>query len=314
MRLITARGQLTGGLPAGTGAMAAVLAPVEEVRAAVEPLGEWLAIAAVNGPESVVISGRLAELGAICDRFAERGYRVERLRVSHAFHSPLMEEAARELAKEASKVVFREPDVRLISTVTGRAVGCRELSQGEYWRRQVRDGVLFEPAMKEVENCQVFVEIGPGSTLLGLGRGLIAGDERVWVASIRRKRTSKRSRLPGVSLCCTPGASPWIGRPIRRGGAVVASRHPLTRSNGNTTGWTRGPHSRRSRARRTSYSVCGRRWRCRSTMASWTSSTPRESAITASAASPRPPPASTWKSPWPSPPRSRIPIGLRSPT
>jgi acyl transferase domain-containing protein/SAM-dependent methyltransferase len=224
LRLIRARGLLTGGLPAGEGAMAAILAPVEEVRVAVEPVSQSLSIAAVNGPESVVVSGRVAELGVICERFVEQGYRVERLRVSHAFHSPLMEEAARELAKEAGTVAFREPDVRLISTVTGHAVGFNELSRTEYWRRQVRDGVQFVRAIEAVKTCEVFVEIGPGSTLLGLGRGLVGGDGCVWAPSIRRKRGDSEQMAESLAALYSRGvvvdwSAYYAGRGCRRGSA-----------------------------------------------------------------------------------------------
>jgi acyl transferase domain-containing protein/SAM-dependent methyltransferase len=221
LRLITARGRLTGGLPSAAGAMAAVLAPVQEVRAAVEPFGKWLSIAAVNGPESVVVSGRLAELEGTCERFVQQGYRVERLRVSHAFHSPLMEEAARALAEEAGAVVFREPEVSLISTVTGRAVGCKELSRAEHWRRQVRETVQFERAMAAVKSCEVFVEIGPGSTLLGLGRELVGGDGCVWAPSIRRKSGEKQQMAESLAGLYARGvAVDWsayqAGRGVRR--------------------------------------------------------------------------------------------------
>ncbi len=223
LRLVSARGRLTGGLPAGEGAMAAVLAPAEAVRAAVEPLGRWLSIAAVNGPESVVISGRLAELEAVCERFAVGGYRVARLRVSHAFHSPLMEGAARALAEQAGTVAFHEPEVPLISTVTGESVGSQELSRADYWRRQVRDGVQFERAMEAVKSCAVFVEIGPGSTLLGLGRELISGEERVWAPSIRRNRDDCDQMAESLSALYARGAAvDWGAYHADRGGRRVS--------------------------------------------------------------------------------------------
>ena len=65
-------------------------------------LGEGVGIAAINAPESVVISGAQAAVSAIADRFAEQGRRVHRLAVSHAFHSPLMEPMLEEFARIAA--------------------------------------------------------------------------------------------------------------------------------------------------------------------------------------------------------------------
>ena len=62
MRLITARGRLTGALPEGEGAMAAILAPAARVDEAVAGAQPWVSIAAYNGPESVVIAGRVQEV------------------------------------------------------------------------------------------------------------------------------------------------------------------------------------------------------------------------------------------------------------
>ncbi|WP_221362434.1 acyltransferase domain-containing protein, partial [Streptomyces beigongshangae] len=85
--LVAARGQLMQALPAG-GAMTAIETTVGEV---LPHLTENVSIAAVNGPSSVVVSGVEEAVQAVAEVFRERGRRVSRLRVSHAFHSPLME-------------------------------------------------------------------------------------------------------------------------------------------------------------------------------------------------------------------------------
>jgi acyl transferase domain-containing protein/acyl carrier protein len=190
MRLITARGRLTGGLDQG-GAMAAILAPEKLIREAVARFPLRVSIAAHNGPENLVISGRAQEVDLISQEFLAQGFQVERLRVSHGFHSPLMEQVAAEFGHQiAARVAFAEPRVLLISTVTGAAVALETAGTGDYWRRQVRDTVQFHQAMQTTaaRGCGVFVEIGPGSTLLGMGQEIIGRDGQLWTPSIRRSK------------------------------------------------------------------------------------------------------------------------------
>ena len=103
IRLIAARGRMMGDLPKGEGAMAAILAPEEQVREAVSGAGDDVSIAGLNGPENVVISGRAAAVQAIGAKFAAAGIRVEALRVSHAFHSVLMEPVEEAFAARAGR-------------------------------------------------------------------------------------------------------------------------------------------------------------------------------------------------------------------
>lgn len=126
--LVVARGRLMQALPAG-GAMVAVAASEDEV----EPLlGEGVGIAAINAPESVVISGAQAAANAIADRFAAQGRRVHQLAVSHAFHSPLMEPMLEEFARVAARVQAREPQLGLVSNVTGELAG-PDFGSAQYW-------------------------------------------------------------------------------------------------------------------------------------------------------------------------------------
>ncbi len=231
LRLVAARGRLTGGLPEGEGAMSAILAPAEEVRLALAGFAGSVGIAAFNGPENVVISGRVRDHDRIAERFAQRGYRVERLSVSHAFHSPLMEVASRAFVDEVRGVAFGPPHVSFISTVLGREARPEEIGQPDYWRRQVRDSVLFQRAMEALEDCNVFVEIGPGSTLLGMGRELIGRDSRLWVASLRRSRPDAEQMAEGLAELYVRGVEvDWAGYHRGRGGRLTsAPTYPFQR-------------------------------------------------------------------------------------
>src|SRR6185295_16789407 len=125
LRLVAARGRLMGSLPSG-GEMAAVLASEERVREAMEAYGSRLSIAAVNGPESVVISGEGSALEALVVGLGKEGVRTKRLVVSHAFHSALMEPVLEEFERVAGEVRYSAPKKALISNVTGRVMGAEE--------------------------------------------------------------------------------------------------------------------------------------------------------------------------------------------
>ncbi|WP_231932704.1 type I polyketide synthase [Micromonospora rifamycinica] len=155
-RMVAARAALMDALPAG-GAMLAVQAG----ESAVAGLG--LDVAAVNGPDQVVLSGPEAAVDAAADRLTAAGVRVRRLRVSHAFHSAAMEPMLAEFAQVAASVEYRPARVPMVSSVE---VGA-ELTVPEYWVRQIRHTVRFADAMAAV-GTGTCVEVGPDATLTAM--------------------------------------------------------------------------------------------------------------------------------------------------
>ncbi|GAA3220614.1 type I polyketide synthase [Nonomuraea helvata] len=176
-RLVGARGRLMSALPAG-GAMVAVQATETEVAAA---LTGAVGIASVNGPRSVVISGAESAVSAVAAGFAKRGRRTTRLRVGHAFHSPLMEPMLGEYGDVLRDITLNSPAIPMISTMTGLPVA-EELRSPEYWVRQVRDPVRFAAAVRTAEErgARSYLEVGPDAVLTSLVRdGLAAEDPAV---------------------------------------------------------------------------------------------------------------------------------------
>ncbi|MPY60379.1 SDR family NAD(P)-dependent oxidoreductase [Streptomyces spongiae] len=101
----------------------------------------------------------------------ERGGRVTRLRVSHAFHSPLMEPMLEEFTRIAEQVTYRRPVVAAASSVTGETVGESDWATPSYWVEQVRRPVLFHDALRTVTGSLAagrLLEIGPDPVLSGL--------------------------------------------------------------------------------------------------------------------------------------------------
>ncbi|WP_167473410.1 type I polyketide synthase [Nocardia arthritidis] len=156
--LVSVRGRLMQSLPEG-GAMVAVEATEHEIRPLLEGFDDKIGIAAVNGPNSVVLSGDRGTLTAIVDRL--RGQRTHWLRVSHAFHSPLMNPILDEFRETLTQLTFTPPTLPIISTVTGKPT---HTTDPEYWINHARNTVRFADAIAHTATS-IHLEIGPDAAL-----------------------------------------------------------------------------------------------------------------------------------------------------
>jgi len=214
--LTAARGRLMQALPPG-GAMVAVQASEAEVLPLLVDLPN-VAIAAVNGPESTVVSGSETQVTTLAEHFQALGRRVTRLRVSHAFHSPLMEPMLAELRQVAEGVGYRPPSLRVVSTVTGRLASAGDLVSPEYWVRHARDAVRFADAVACLEELGAarFVELGPDAALTAMAGSVLSGADRVLVSTARHGLPAVLARLH------VSGAGPdWSGYFAERGATRV---------------------------------------------------------------------------------------------
>ncbi|WP_455680665.1 type I polyketide synthase [Streptomyces roseus] len=261
--LVAARGRLMQELPRG-GAMVAVAASEETVAPLVGALADRVAIAAVNGPASVVVSGEAEAVAEVATRLEADGHRTKRLRVSHAFHSPLMEPMLAEFRRIAEILDYSAPRIPLVSTLTGRAATAAELCSPEYWVRHVREAVRYADGVRALAElgATTFLEIGPDPVLSGLGRdcleGLgLPGGSPVFVSALRRGHEDPRQLSAALATAHARGARVdweayyagsgarrvelptyafqrerfWLAAPISRGDAAglgqVAADHPL---------------------------------------------------------------------------------------
>ncbi|MFJ7416279.1 SDR family NAD(P)-dependent oxidoreductase [Streptomyces sp. NPDC098077] len=223
-RLVAARGRLMGALPEG-GAMLAVAASEAEVLEHLGGFGDGVSVAAVNGPSSVVVSGDEDPVAAVEGYFSGRGVRTSRLRVSHAFHSALMEPMLAEFAVVAGSVTYREPSLPVVSNVSGELAG-EELLDPAYWVRQVRAAVRFAPGVETLLGSGVrrFLELGPDAVLAAMTRQCLPADLEVKslvAAAARRDHDEAEQFVSLLAQAHTAGVSvEWdtlfAGRPTAR--------------------------------------------------------------------------------------------------
>ncbi|MEV5434384.1 SDR family NAD(P)-dependent oxidoreductase [Streptomyces sp. NPDC052701] len=204
--LVAARGRLMQALPAG-GAMMAVQATEEEV---LPLLGDATGIAALNGPTSVVVSGDEDQVLAVAAHFAGLGRRTSRLRVSHAFHSPLMEPVLEEFGRIAAGLTYGTPSLRIVSNVTGREARPEELGSADYWVRHVRQAVRFADGLGrlEAEGVTRYVEIGPDGVLSALAAAALEGADHVVVPALNKGLPEPQALLTALARLHVHGAGP----------------------------------------------------------------------------------------------------------
>ncbi|MFD0352413.1 SDR family NAD(P)-dependent oxidoreductase [Streptomyces sp. NPDC127110] len=207
--LVRARGALMGALPEG-GAMVSVQAAEDEVRPL---LSADVDIAAVNGPQSVVISGTEDAVLAVAAQLAGQGRKTKRLTVSHAFHSPLMEPMLEAFREVAESLTYSQPEIPLVSTLTGTLATAGELTSPGYWVRHVREAVRFHDAVRHLEAAGVrtYLELGPDAVLTAMAQQCVteaAADASGFVPLMRRGKDAGHTLAAALGALFVRGTDP----------------------------------------------------------------------------------------------------------
>ncbi|MER5338317.1 type I polyketide synthase, partial [Micromonospora sp. NPDC002717] len=207
-RLVAARGSLMQALPTG-GAMVAVRATEAEVRQHLEAADEaaGAGLAAVNGPESVVVSGDEDAVLAVAEHFAALGRQTRRLRVSHAFHSARMDPMLDAFADVLGQLTFAAPRIPVVSTVTGGVLTPDEVGSPAYWLRNVRETVRFDAAVTALRELGVgaYVEVGPGGVLSALTQEIVGSDQAVCAPVLRADSDEAATALAAAATVWARG-------------------------------------------------------------------------------------------------------------
>lgn len=211
LKLIAERGRLMQALP-GDGEMAVVFATQEQVKAAVEP-GQQIAIAAVNTPGNVVISGESADVRALVSKLEASGVETRKLKVSHAFHSSLMEPMLDDFERIAAEVTYSHPKIGLVSNVTGQIAEGETVAGADYWCRHIRQPVRFSASIQTLheQGCELFVEIGPNTTLIGMGKQCLPQGVGIWLPSLKKGQQDWQVLLQSLAMLYAQGQEvDWV--------------------------------------------------------------------------------------------------------
>ncbi|MEV0136904.1 acyltransferase domain-containing protein, partial [Dactylosporangium sp. NPDC050688] len=207
-KVVEARGRLMQALPPG-GAMVAVQAAEADVR---NVLVDGAEIAAVNGPDAIVVSGDEEAVINVAARFAK----TKQLRVSHAFHSARMDGMLAAFRDVLNSVTFNPPVIPIATTSTG------DVTDPDYWLDQVRGTVRFADAIEALRAKGVtkFLEVGPDGVLSALVDGIPA---------MRKGRDEPLTLMTAVARAYVAGWSPDWTLLLSGGRRVELPTYPFQR-------------------------------------------------------------------------------------
>ncbi|MFF6834246.1 type I polyketide synthase [Streptomyces sp. NPDC012438] len=229
-RLVVARARAMQAAPSG-GAMLSIRASEDEVRESLARAGGAVAVAAVNGPRSTVVSGDADAVRRLAALWRAEGVRTKALKVGHAFHSPHMESALAAVDAAAAGLAVSRPRVPLVANRTGEVADLAELSAPGRWSAQVRGAVRFHDGVTALRGLGVdtFVEIGPDTTVTGLVADCLADrrDEAAVIPLVRRPAAEAASVVRAVAQAHCRGVRVDWGRLLGAGPAADPALVPV---------------------------------------------------------------------------------------
>jgi natural product biosynthesis luciferase-like monooxygenase protein/amino acid adenylation domain-containing protein len=209
--LVAERGRLMQSLPE-QGGMLAVFDEAPRVAEALAAHPHDLSIAAVNGPRSVVISGRLSALKEVASRLREQGIATAPLKVTHAFHSPVMDPILEPLERFAAQIDFRPATVPLVSNLSGQVLPPGSVLDAAYWRRHCGEPVQFARGLSALieQGSTLFIELGASPVLTQLGKR--QEPSLAWMPSLAPPRNDWSVLAEGAAQAYVGGADiDWPG-------------------------------------------------------------------------------------------------------
>lgn len=193
---------------AGMGGMLAVSVPKASALQLIEEYSDRVSVAAINSPASVTLAGESAALNALEKKLNADNIFCRPLKVEVPFHCVVMDLIKDELISSLQSIKPKETVIPLYSTVTGNIISGRQL-EADYWWRNVREPVEFAKTIIAMDDCEVFLEVGPHPVLTqSMNECLSARKSPIVLGSIKRQQDEQ------AALVSTLGALHAEGYPI----------------------------------------------------------------------------------------------------
>ncbi|MDB5228827.1 MAG: polyketide synthase family protein [Bacteroidota bacterium] len=186
LKLVIARAALMNSLPQNEGSMASVFCNEEALKPFLQDAN--VDLASINSLKNCTVSGRKEDIANFVEKLKEHNIRAVALNVSHAFHSRLMEPILNKFIAFAGQTTFRQPEIPVISNLTGKEITKEELS-ADYFARHIRNAVQFSDGIEYLQkglNVEVYLEVGPNPVLISLAKQTNTNANTLWLASARK--------------------------------------------------------------------------------------------------------------------------------
>ncbi|GAA4271398.1 SDR family NAD(P)-dependent oxidoreductase [Aquimarina gracilis] len=162
LKIVSKRAQLMSEVPEGD--MLSIGLPHDNIE---EEILKKVSIAAINSPDSFVVSGTKENIAEVKEKLETKGIQFTVLKTSHAFHSKMMETILDDFEEELRSITLHEPKIPFVSNITGNLITKDEATSTNYWSSHIVEAVCFEKGIKTLikQDNTLFVEVGPGRTL-----------------------------------------------------------------------------------------------------------------------------------------------------
>lgn len=174
LKIVVKRAEMISNLPEGS--MLAVGLNEVEIQ---KYLSEEIDLAVINSPNQCIVSGKTGAINLLEEELIKGNNGVNKLKVSHAFHSSMMDGALVDFNLFLKQFSFSTPQVPFISNLTGKLITDQEACSEEYWCNHLRKTVCFSDGIEALieQNVNVLIEVGPGNFLTTLAKQHFLNEE-----------------------------------------------------------------------------------------------------------------------------------------
>ena len=199
IEMVVKRARAMERLPARPGSMITLLADLETVKRIIQPYSQ-VSVAAVNAPENITVSGDPDSIARIREQAGKERIFVEVLEIVYPVHSNLMKRAADELREYFAALCYNDPEVPFISAMTGAYITKAADIPPDYFTNHLCNCVGFADAIDRtaVEDCEIYLEVGPTATLSGLIAQIIPDHEGIILPCLRKNRSAWEQLLESL--------------------------------------------------------------------------------------------------------------------